>query len=534
MREFPKIKLVIDNIKHNGIKFTYYKLLNKIINKIIEIKYYKALNCISKDDMQLPGNSVKISIVVPIYNTPDDFLKEMIESVIKQTYSNWQLCIADGGESISNREIIENYLQKDSRIVYKKLGINGGIAYNTNEAIKLSDGDYVAFLDHDDVLTVDALEEVAKKIYFEQADIIYSDEDKMDEKGKKFFTPHIKPDWSPRTLRSYNYICHFTAVKKELITQYGGISEGYEGSQDYEFILRMCKYAQNIAHIPKILYHWRISGGSTAGNIYQKSYGLESSKKALEQLLKRENIEAKVLPGAYIGSNLIIRNCRSEEIINVVVYNDEFDIASLIKLKQDIIAQINYSYINIYFHNTLENVWIEETGQILDRQKVFDLMIQNNYTLVYKYGVKVLSKNIIDELLGEMNYTDSYIASPIIMYNSNKVRSLGLAYKDHSIIQIYKNSKVDLLGYMGRLQIPQNVFAVEPLLFMTQTIQFKDEILDRYSSSEKWIKLMDQALVQKKYIVVNPSIKVIYKKEINWETIYHNKKEKYLSVIKYM
>ena len=262
------------------------------------------------------GKTVKISIVTPLYNTPEIFLRDMIESVMASSYENWQLCLADatgGSAGILIEGIVKEYQMREekltgqaSRICYKKVGKNYGIAENTNYAISMAEGDYIAFLDHDDVITPDALYEMASAARSvsqggQEASMFYSDEDKVNEDRTCYFEPHYKPDYNPDLLNSNNYITHFLMVSRALLKLVGGIDKVYDGAQDYDFILRCTEHADKVVHVPKILYHWRVHDRSTAGGAGSKDYAIDAGKRAIEAHLQREGISAKVVITPYFG-----------------------------------------------------------------------------------------------------------------------------------------------------------------------------------------------------------------------------------------
>ena len=199
-----------------------------------------------------------ISIAVPVYRTPERFLREMIESVLGQTCSEWELCIADGSENMDAYLVASEYAKKDQRIKVKRLSENKGIPENTNEARKMCSGDYIGLLDHDDVLAADAIYEIRRAIDKNNSpEVIYTDEDKMSIDGEEFFDPHFKPDYNAELLRSNNYICHFFVIRREILQRVGGLRAEYDGAQDYDFILRCTDRAGSIIHIAMPLYHWR-------------------------------------------------------------------------------------------------------------------------------------------------------------------------------------------------------------------------------------------------------------------------------------
>lgn len=240
----------------------------------------------------------KISIVMPVHNTQEEWLRSAIESVLGQYYTNWELCIADDAstnESVSRT--LEEYATKDPRIRVTYLKERRGISCASNEALGLARGEFVGFLDHDDELTRDALFEVAKLLNQHPSfDLVYSDEDKLSLDGRRV-EPFFKPDWSPDLLMSMNYISHFTIIRKQLVDKIGGFRLGYEGSQDYDLILRVTELTDKIAHIPKPLYSWRKVPGSAAAAVEAKPYARESTKAALQDTLNRRGLKGQVTDG---------------------------------------------------------------------------------------------------------------------------------------------------------------------------------------------------------------------------------------------
>lgn len=309
-----------------------------------------------------------VSIVVPLYCTPEHFLREMIESVQAQSYEGWQLCLADaspreaeaslgqkfaqaqtsgteqsGGTEASSLEVIVNSYN-DSRIVYTHLSENLGIAENTNEAIKLATGDWIAFMDHDDLLAPDALYEVVSLIrkgahrgtavesaglfgaMEEVYDLIYTDEDKVDMEGKTHFQPHLKPDINIDLLRSNNYITHFTVVRRELLEKVGGIRGEYNGAQDHDFILRCVEQARAVGHVPRILYHWRCHTESTSENPFSKQYAVDAGKRAIADHLKRLGVEGEVFSRKDMGFYAVHYPYQGNPLVSIVIPSkDEVD-----------------------------------------------------------------------------------------------------------------------------------------------------------------------------------------------------------------
>ncbi len=311
--------------KRNGAKAAFFAAFERVSDKLRD-KYrflplteevlaeqrqeYKAL---VKD-----GNCVRFSIVVPLYNTPEKYLQEMIESVIAQTYGDWELVLADA--SMNSSDMALEYAQKDPRIRYYHLGTNGGISVNTNRGLEKATGDYIGLLDHDDLLTPDALYEVSKVIRKSMKTnklarysdcpirLIYSDEDKYDDTRGVYYEPHIKPSFNMDYLMSNNYICHFTVMRADVIKRLK-LRDKYDGAQDYDLFLRACGEAalfmpaasNQIVHISRVLYHWRCHRGSTAANPASKTYAYEAGKRALTDFCARNNIAARAESLRHLG-----------------------------------------------------------------------------------------------------------------------------------------------------------------------------------------------------------------------------------------
>ncbi len=262
-----------------------------------------------------------VSIVTPVYNPVKYDITRCIQSVIDQVYDNWELCIVDGGSDRSYvKKIIERYAAKDGRIKFVALSQNKGIAGNSNEALKLATGEYLGFLDHDDMLAPFALYEVVKLLnQSRELDFIYSDEDKVPAKNEKRYDPFFKPDWSPDTFLSYNYLCHFAVVRRSIIEKIGGFRGGYDGAQDYDLFLRVVQNTNRIIRIPKILYHWRATSGSAAAELLAKPYALDGAKKAIGEYLKEMKLDAEVSDGLFPTSYRVRYKLKPSQKVSIII-----------------------------------------------------------------------------------------------------------------------------------------------------------------------------------------------------------------------
>ncbi|MFV0424583.1 MAG: glycosyltransferase family 2 protein, partial [Bacilli bacterium] len=272
----------------------------------------------------------KISVVIPVYNCPTKYLRECLDSILTQTYQNFEICICDDASTDEGVvAVLKEYEKLDSRIKVFYSEKNGHISKATNNALSIATGEYIAFMDNDDTLSPFAFNEVIKVLNENKnIDLIYSDEDKMNMEGKRVF-PHFKPDFSPETLLGINYICHLVVVKRVLVSDLGGIREGFEGVQDHDFLLRLTEITSNIVHIPKILYHWRMIPGSTAVSTDNKPYVLENGVKMVEETLERRSQKGKVsvmLPGSAYST--LLEN--KDELVSIIIpTRDGSDILSV-------------------------------------------------------------------------------------------------------------------------------------------------------------------------------------------------------------
>ncbi|MBR6665344.1 MAG: glycosyltransferase [Lachnospiraceae bacterium] len=297
-------------LKKNGIRNTMYAVAERLQPKETDSYTYKepAEDVLDRQRKTTWENPVTFSILVPVYHTPAEYFKEMVESVLQQTYPYFQLILLDAGEEPEPlKTLAEEY--QDDRVCYYKLDDNKGIAENTNAGIPYATGDYIALLDHDDLLTADALYEFATAIEEGKKQgidyqMIYSDEDKCDGDGKSFYEPHFKLDFDLDLLMTNNYICHFTAIKADVFKELQLRGE-YNGAQDFDLVLRVAgrfmSAPQVICHVPKVLYHWRCHRNSTAANPASKMYAYEAGKRAVESFVTERGWNASVEHLKHLG-----------------------------------------------------------------------------------------------------------------------------------------------------------------------------------------------------------------------------------------
>lgn len=308
------IKKTINYSRKNGYREAVVAAWERVTAKYYADYDYHApdQNTLERQRADQDVSNLMFSILVPAYETQSVHMSALIESCIGQTYGNWELIIADGSTSDIVRQTVDRY--QDTRVRYVRLEENDGIAENTNRAIELATGDYYGLLDHDDLLTVDALYEMAAAIQESRPILAYSDEDKCDESGKHFYDPHFKLDFNLDLLLTNNYVCHFMVVRSDILKKMR-IRKEYDGSQDYDMILRvvgnlLLKEKENkdaepvekaIVHVPKVLYHWRCHENSTADNPQSKMYAYEAGKKALVDFAARMGWKVDVRHNKHLG-----------------------------------------------------------------------------------------------------------------------------------------------------------------------------------------------------------------------------------------
>lgn len=392
----------------------------------------------------------KISLIVPTYNTPIKLLCKMVDTVRNQSYANWELCIADGSDKDHPaRRMIEEYVSQDSRIKAVYLGQNYGISGNTNKAFELATGEYTAMYDHDDFLELNALYEVVKAINEHDADIVYTDEDKFSMKTKHCEDPNLKPDFSPDLLRSHNYITHLFVVKTEILRGVGGFDSTYDGAQDYDVILKCTEKTNKIYHLPKILYHWRMTEGSTAEDPESKLYAYEAGRKALAASMTRQGIKADVsmLPKPYYGLYHVKYDTLDNPLVSVVIPN--YENQKVLKTCVNSLLNVN-TYPNIEIIIVENNskspelfAWYKQIQQDHDNVHVvtwkggeFNYSAINNFGVKYTKGKYILFLNNDTELInpdsiGEMagmliQREDVGVVGAKLLYQDNTIQHAGI------------------------------------------------------------------------------------------------------------
>ena len=434
-----------------------------------------------------------ISVLIPVYNAEPVYLKECVESVLLQKYRNFEICIVDDASTRKGTLDVLKSFEGDKRIKVKYRKRNGHISQATNDALGMAKGEYVALLDNDDVLTKNALYEVVKVLNkTNNLDFIYSDEDKLDLKGNRCF-PHFKPDYSPDTLLSLNYICHLAVIRTRLIREVGGFTIGLEGAQDYDLFLRIVEKTEKIYHIPKVLYHWRMTRGSTALELGNKEYAGDNGKKALEAAIKRRELNAMVLKDEASTYYRVIYKLMKEPLVSVIVpTKDHAEVTEkCLKSIFDLTTYKNYEVLMV--NNRSEK---KETLELFRKYKrkynnfrIIDADMDFNYSRINNLAVKkakgevlILLNNDTEVITPEwMTWMVGYAVQPHVgavgaklLYPDGAIQHAGVILGLGGVAgHAYIGKERDELGMYGRLRVPYNYGAVTAACLCVEKKKFE-------------------------------------------------------------
>lgn len=438
-----------------------------------------------------------ISIVIPLYNTPIPYLKELLDSVQSQTYRNFQLCLADGSDNPKTGDYIREHYGKDSRIEYRLLENNAGISENTNEAIKMATGEFIMFSDHDDTLAPDALFEIVREINEHPGtDVVYTDEDKVTMDGGRYFDPHFKPDFDLDLLRSNNYICHIFVVKRTIMEQVGMLRSEFDGAQDYDFILRCCEKAEKIRHVPKVLYHWRNHPASTAGNPESKTYAYEAGRAAVQAHYERMGIKAEVTMAPNVGETEQWGRYRTKlfvegnPLVSILIPNKDHK-KDLQKCVESVLQKSSYQNIEILivennsteqetfaYYKELESA--HENVRVLNWKNEFNYSSINNfaaehakgqYLLLLNNDIEVKTEDWIEEMLSYCQREDVGIVGAKLLFPNERIQHAGVIIglgPSGTAGHLFYNSPEKQFVYAGRAHSTQDLSAVTAACMMVK------------------------------------------------------------------
>ena len=502
----------LDKYVEKGIR--YWKsqgaaaLVEKVVTKVKNVRqgppsYQKWIrhhlpdrNELEKQKKTSFGYRPKISFVVPLYKTPEKYLRRLTESFQEQTYSNWELCFSDGsGAQSPLTELLKELTAKDNRIKYVSHEEPLQISENTNSAIEIATGDFIAFADHDDELTPNALFECVKAINEKpQTLVIYTDEDKMSMDGHKFFQPHFKPDYNPDLLCTVNYICHLFVVSRKVIEKVGGLRSEFDGAQDYDFVLRCVEAVKDeeICHIPKILYHWRCHEDSTAENPESKLYAFEAGRRAVQAHYERTGIHAEVFEGEYLGlyRTKFIRD--HDPLISIIIPNKDHidDLKRCMESIEQKSTYKNYEYI-IVENNSTDPATFEYYKKLeAENPKVrmvywdgvFNYSAINNYGASFAKGeyllllnndTEIINPDCLEELLGYCMRKDVGAVGARLYYEDDTIQHAGVVIGFGGIAgHCFVQQKRGTTGYCHRIICAQDYSAVTAACMMVKKSAF--------------------------------------------------------------
>ena len=453
-----------------------------------------------KEETTVFPKDVTFSILVPLYNTPERFLREMIESVTAQTYGKWELCLADGSDDAHDfvGRICQEYRQKDSRIKYQKLAKNEGISGNTNECYKMATGNYIALFDHDDLLHPCVLFAYMQAICEKDADYIYCDEATF--KGNSInhmITLHFKPDFAPDNLLANNYICHFSVFSRELLESGELFRSQFDGSQDHDMILRLTAKARHIVHVPRILYYWRSHKGSVASSIDAKTYAIDAAKGAVADHLTKlgyRNFEIESTR-AFATIFRIKYELTSRPLVSIIIPNKDH-VDDLSRCVESIINLSTYdNYEIVIVENNSETAEIrtyyEEISrhprvQVVEYKGDFNYSKINNFGVQYAKGeyllllnndTEVITPDWMEELLMYAMRKDVGVVGAKLYYPDKTIQHAGIVIglgahrtAGHTHYRIPEAN----VGYMGRLCYAQDVTAVTGACMMVSKALYEE------------------------------------------------------------
>lgn len=431
----------------------------------------------------------KISVVVPLYRTPEKYLEQLVDSMKAQTYTNWELVLSDGsGEDSPLEDVLDRMEQQDSRIHALRHRRQLHIAENTNCAVLAAEGEFLAFADHDDVLTPDALFSCVRALNLKpDTDILYSDEDKMSMDGNKFFQPHFKPDFNLDLLCTVNYICHLFVVRKSLTEKTGLFRSEFDGAQDYDFIFRCTEASEKIVHIPRILYHWRSHENSTAENPESKRYAFEAGKRAVQAHYDRMGIPAKAKEGEYLGLYRTEYCWPEKPLISILIPNKDH-IEDLKRCMDSIEKKSDYRNFEfiIIENNSEEESTFAYYNQLKERENVrvvyykgtFNFSKINNFGVGYARGdyllllnndTEIINEGCLSELLGYCMRPDVGAVGARLYYEDDTIQHAGVVIgfggiAGHCFVQQQRSAT----GYCHRIICAQDYSAVTAACMMVR------------------------------------------------------------------
>lgn len=490
-----------------GMKRFIVKAVGKLTGKSIKDPTNIYFNKINPNEARLKeqrdykfASNYKFSILIPVYRPDVKFFTLMLDSIVAQTYDNWQICLADGsGDGYTVENVVRPYIEKygEDKVKYIKLENNLGIAENTNAAMRMADGDFIVFGDHDDELHPTALFECMRELErYPQADFIYSDEDKIIEATGHHTEAHFKSDLNMELLRSNNYICHLSVVKKSLADKVGVLYTQFNGSQDHDYVLRCVEKAECVRHIPRILYHWRINDNSTAKSASTKTYANTAGVNAVSAHLKRMGIDGEVKNGVAPGFYDIRYKLTEKPLVSVIIPNKDHldDLTRCLESMENVNNYHNVEYIVVENNSVLEDTfegYKELEKKYGDKFKLvrwdgmFNYSAINNFGARYAKGEYILLLNndtsVIEPdslrcMLAQCQRAEVGIVGAKLLYDDDTVQHAGVIIGYQGVAgHAFTGIGDDVYGYFARAVLSQELSAVTAACLLTKRSVF-DEV----------------------------------------------------------
>ena len=436
-----------------------------------------------------------ISVAVPAYHTPEKFLREMIDSLLAQTYRNWELCIANGSpDDQEMQKVLEEYAEEDRRVRFRNLDKNLGIAGNTNAALEMAVGQFVGLLDHDDLLAPNALYEIACALEKDRTlEAVYTDEDKVTTDLSEHYQPHLKPDFNLDLLRSNNYICHFFVVSRDIIQEVGGFRQEFDGAQDHDFIFRCVEKAKNVGHVPEIVYHWRTHKASTADNPASKMYAFDAGKRAIEAHLKRMGVQGEVSHTPDLGFFRVKYPVQGEPMVSIIIPNkdEKESLRACIESIREKTEYTNYEILIVENNSTSDEIfeYYKELSEdpkitVITWKKEFNYSAINNFAVRHAKGeyllflnndVTVITQGWIKEMLGVCERQEVGAVGVKLLYPDNTIQHAGCVIGIGGIAgHMFVDMPANRTGYLHKASIMQDMSAVTAACMMMKRQVFEE------------------------------------------------------------
>lgn len=501
----------------------------------------------------------KISIVVPLFRTPKEFLIQMIDSVVQQTYRNWELCLANGDPTDETvKRVLAEYTAKDFRIKVKNLEENLGISGNTNAGLEMATGDFIGLLDHDDMLEISACFEIVSCIAQDpEIDVIYTDEDKVNMDTTKYFEPHFKPDFNLDLLRGNNYICHFFVFRKTILEQVGGFRKEFDGSQDYDLILRCTEAARKVWHIPKALYHWRMHEQSTAQNPESKMYCFDAGKRAIEEHLTRYGVKGEVSLTENLGFYRVKYPVEGRPLVSILIPNKD-EKETLEKCICSILNKTSYDNYEIVIieNNSTSKKTFRYYEELQGNKKIrvvtwegktFNYSALNNYGVTFAKGeyvvllnndTEIITEDWLEEMLGHSQRKEVGIVGAKLYYPDDTIQHAGViigrgGLAGHAMVGLSRQD----VGYFRKASMQANMCAVTAACFMVkrrvfqQVNGFDENIAVAFNDVDFCLRVVEQGYL----VVYNPYVELYhYESKSRKSEDTPEKQKRFLSEVEYV